>query len=150
MQDITIVPLTKDRIREVTELDSQLFPLDNWSEACFPIDEEQPLTYVALHTVSGKQKVIGYCTFVTIIEGELHRIGTAPGYQRKGVAQQLLNEMFIVGQKKGIEKWFLEVRASNRAAIRFYEKNGFKPVGRRKNYYKAETGREDALVMSKE
>lgn len=150
MQDITIVPLTKERIREVAELDSQLFPLDNWSEASFPVNEEQLLTYLALHNVSGKQKVIGYCVFVTMIEGELHRIGTAPGYQRKGVAQHLLDEMFTVGQKKSIEKWFLEVRASNTAAIRFYEKNGFKSVGRRKNYYRAETGREDALVMSKE
>jgi ribosomal-protein-alanine N-acetyltransferase len=42
---------------------------------------------------------------------------------------------------------FLEVRASNAAAIRLYEGNGFDTVGRRVNYYPAADGREDALVM---
>ena len=34
----------------------------------------------------------------------------------------------------------LEVRESNKEAINFYLKNGFKEVTRRKNYYKEEDG----------
>ena len=39
----------------------------------------------------------------------------------------------------------LEVRRSNRAAVRLYEAHGFVEIGRRKGYYPAES--EDAIVM---
>ena len=42
----------------------------------------------------------------------------------------------------------LEVFADNEQAIRLYEKLGFREVGRRKNYYRAE--HEDALLMTVE
>ena len=42
----------------------------------------------------------------------------------------------------------LEVRAGNAPAIALYEKLGFREVGRRKNYYRAE--HEDALLMTVE
>jgi len=40
----------------------------------------------------------------------------------------------------------LEVRASNAAAIRLYEKQGFNKLAVRKAYYPASNGREDALL----
>jgi ribosomal-protein-alanine N-acetyltransferase len=43
---------------------------------------------------------------------------------------------------------FLEVRASNLAAYRLYERYGFNEIGRRRDYYPAPGGREDALVMA--
>ena len=45
---------------------------------------------------------------------------------------------------------YLEVRASNRAALALYEGEGFIEDGVRKDYYPAGSGREDALLMSKE
>ncbi|MEX2365017.1 MAG: GNAT family N-acetyltransferase, partial [Pseudohongiellaceae bacterium] len=43
---------------------------------------------------------------------------------------------------------YLEVRPSNQAAIRLYEKTGFKEIGIRPDYYPDKFGREDALVMA--
>ncbi|MCY1556754.1 Ribosomal-protein-alanine acetyltransferase [compost metagenome] len=43
---------------------------------------------------------------------------------------------------------FLEVRASNQSAYRLYERYGFNEIGRRRDYYPAVGGREDALVMA--
>ena len=43
---------------------------------------------------------------------------------------------------------FLEVRPSNQVAIGLYQGLGFAEVGRRKNYYPAAVGHEDALVMA--
>ncbi|MNE24719.1 ribosomal-protein-alanine N-acetyltransferase [compost metagenome] len=43
---------------------------------------------------------------------------------------------------------FLEVRASNQPAYRLYERFGFNEIGRRRDYYPAVGGREDALVMA--
>ena len=45
---------------------------------------------------------------------------------------------------------FLEVRASNAAAIALYDTTGFNEIGRRRNYYPIAVGREDAIVMAKE
>jgi ribosomal-protein-alanine N-acetyltransferase len=54
---------------------------------------------------------------------------------------------FEIAVTKGVRSVFLEVRKSNDAAIALYGKLGFKPVGKRSNYY-SETG-EDALVFMK-
>jgi len=43
-------------------------------------------------------------------------------------------------------RMFLEVRASNKAAIRLYERAGFEQVSVRRDYYPAVVGREDGLV----
>lgn len=43
--------------------------------------------------------------------------------------------------------FFLEVRQSNEAAKRLYEKLGYSPIGVRKRFYEKPV--EDAIVMSK-
>ena len=48
-------------------------------------------------------------------------------------------------QQKGIERYTLEVRVSNQAAIHLYEKLGFASVGIRKNFYSKPA--EDAMIM---
>lgn len=45
---------------------------------------------------------------------------------------------------------FLEVRPSNTVAFALYESLGFRIVGRRRNYYPAAVGHEDAIVMALE
>lgn len=62
-------------------------------------------------------------------------------YRRQGFAQALLDELF----KLCASEIFLEVRTSNLPAISLYEKNGFKVISKRLNYYKNPS--EDALVM---
>jgi len=52
--------------------------------------------------------------------------------------------------KSGAKRCLLEVRASNAAARGLYRSLGFQVDGVRKNYYPAATGREDALLMSRE
>jgi len=56
----------------------------------------------------------------------------------------LLDEAEILG----VETVFLEVRESNPVAIRLYEGLGFNQVGTRRDYYPAEGGREDAIIMA--
>ena len=45
---------------------------------------------------------------------------------------------------------FLEVRPSNRQAIKIYERSGFDEIGRREDYYPAKFGSEDALILAKQ
>jgi len=44
----------------------------------------------------------------------------------------------------------LEVRVSNVAAYRLYQKLGFDEIGLRKDYYPARVGREDAILLARE
>ena len=59
-------------------------------------------------------------------------------YRNLGIATKLL--AFIENEYKNINNITLEVRESNKEAIKFYLKNGFKEVTKRKNYYKNEDG----------
>ena len=47
----------------------------------------------------------------------------------------------------GVHEAFLEVRPSDLAAIRLYQRLGFEQIGIRRGYYQAPDGREDAIVL---
>lgn len=80
-------------------------------------------------------------------EADLLNVAVAPDYRRQGIASQLLD--YLVAQiADRADNLFLEVRASNRAAINLYENLGFNQVGVRPNYYPARQGREDALILA--
>jgi ribosomal-protein-alanine N-acetyltransferase len=67
--------------------------------------------------------------------------------QGRGLGLKLLEHLMQQAQLAGAKDCFLEVRASNQVAYRLYERFGFNEVGRRRDYYPAVGGREDALVM---
>jgi ribosomal-protein-alanine N-acetyltransferase len=71
-------------------------------------------------------------------------IAVDPSRQRQGIATKLLERLFEQGDKPR-EQYTLEVRTSNEAAIRMYERFGFRAAGRRRAYY--HDNREDALIM---
>jgi ribosomal-protein-alanine N-acetyltransferase len=74
-------------------------------------------------------------------EREILNIAVAPEFRRRGVARGLLAEE--LASTPGPR--FLEVRASNRAAIQLYESVGFRACGVRQNYYRDPP--EAAIVM---
>ena len=57
----------------------------------------------------------------------------------------MLISIFERAQKLGAEWLTLEVRVSNLAAQRLYEKYGFRPAGIRRRYYS--DNNEDAIIM---
>lgn len=65
--------------------------------------------------------------------------------RRRGVGRLLLRHSIEHGAAEGCRVAFLDVRASNEAALRLYASHGFQVTGRRRKYY-SDTG-EDALVM---
>lgn len=93
--------------------------------------------------------LIGYY-FLQIAANEAHLLNLCidKPWQGQGYALRLLRlAMQSARQQQAIEL-FLEVRPSNRAAIRLYEGMGFNEIGLRPNYYNAKHGREDAIVMA--
>jgi ribosomal-protein-alanine N-acetyltransferase len=64
-----------------------------------------------------------------------------------GFGRRLLEHMLERASASGISEAFLEVRPSNLAAIRLYQRLGFEQIGIRRGYYQAPDGREDAIVL---
>jgi len=89
--------------------------------------------------------IVGFMLFWRLAgELELHKIAVESRWQRQGHASRLLEFFIRCGRSWGSERAVLEVRASNDAAIRLYEKYSFRLAGRRPGYYDKPV--EDALL----
>ncbi|WP_108652359.1 ribosomal protein S18-alanine N-acetyltransferase [Dongshaea marina] len=77
----------------------------------------------------------------------MFNICIAPAFRRRGLGRQLLEHLIGQLKQKKADLLWLEVRRSNQAALNLYQELGFESQGVRKDYYPAESGREDALVM---
>lgn len=74
-------------------------------------------------------------------------IGTRPFVQRRGVARLLLARQLNTLAASGLRTVFLEVATSNLAAQKLYASFDFREAGRRKGYYKRDSGTEDAIIL---
>lgn len=91
-------------------------------------------------------EIVGYIgMYAAIPEGEITNVAVAPEKRGRGIGGMLLGEMKKKAAGMGVQRLLLEVRVSNRDAIRLYEKNGFLRCGIRKNFYDAP--KEDAYIM---
>lgn len=80
-------------------------------------------------------------------EAHLLTLSIAAGLQRKGWGERLLRYFIQIAKEQRARSMFLDVRESNHAAARLYERIGFRQIGKRRDYYPAMGGREDSLVM---
>lgn len=96
-------------------------------------------------------QLVGYAVMLLAAdEAQLLNISIAAGRQRSGLGSQLLRQMFAVARQAGATRMFLEVRPSNASGLGLYRRHGFAEVGRRRGYYPAHDGREDAIVMARD
>lgn len=95
-------------------------------------------------------KVVGFCILQPVLdEANLLLMAIDPTMQGQGLGFQLLEQSIDLLKNHPVQI-FLEVRESNIAAIKLYEKSGFHQIDVRKNYYPvAEGGREHAIIMVK-
>lgn len=82
-------------------------------------------------------------------EEELLLIAVDPAHRSKGIGSALLYQCFQNAIARGAERIFLEMRDNNTARS-IYERLGFEPIGRRKDYYTSADGtRIDAITFAK-
>ena len=109
-----------------------------------------PMTGVWLSLAREEVAVIGFALGRIVgDEAELLLLAVERAWQGKGVGQMLLDGFAAVAASKGAEQLHLEVREGNHA-VSLYRRNGYREVGRRRNYYSGRDGQLfDALTLAK-
>jgi ribosomal-protein-alanine N-acetyltransferase len=96
-------------------------------------------------------RLIGHA-ILSMGAGESHLLNICinPEFQGRRFGALLLRHIIDRAILQRCSCIFLEVRASNLGAYKLYEGLGFTEIGVRKDYYPANIGAEDALVLMKE
>ena len=111
--------------------------------------EESLLAHKGIVLCDANERLLGYAFVQKIVdEAHLLDIAIAPSERGKGYGRLLMLHLMESVMTPGISLWFLEVRASNIAAIALYTALGFNEMGLRRNYYRDAQGSEDAVLMA--
>ena len=92
--------------------------------------------------------LVGYSVVMTAVdEAHLLNLAVASQWQRLAIGAAVLRHVIERASADKRDMLYLEVRPSNIAGNRLYDRFGFKQLGRRRDYYPAVVGREDALFL---
>jgi len=93
--------------------------------------------------------VVGFAgVWMMVDEAHITTFAVHPAWRRRRIGERLLLAVMDLALDRQAREATLEVRLSNLAARRLYEKYGFRPVGLRPRYYSDDD--EDALIMTTE
>ena len=134
--------MQKKHAHAVAEIAAQSLA-EAWSEDAFEKETENPSATIFVALLG--DDVIGFGGVQTVLdEAYITNIAVKKEYRRKGAGEALLKA--IINSCTDLSFVTLEVRVSNSAAIKLYEKQGFMSQGIRKNFYSHPT--EDANIMT--
>lgn len=140
-----IMPMLKEDLETVYLLEN-LYYKSPWPRSMF-IQELEENKYAHLFVAKLKDVIIGYYGFWLIMdEAMVTKITVVKPLQQKGIGLILLKDLISRCVEAGCSQISLEVRVSNKNAIRLYENQGFEKVNIRKQYY---SDLEDAYTMIK-
>lgn len=141
---ITIRKIEHRDIEQVSNLENDSFSMP-WPKHAFEeIVEKEDADYFLAETK--EQEIVGGLVLFRILdEGDITNVAVKKAYQNQGIATALLRHALAYGREKGLREFTLEVRVSNKAAIRAYEKVGFQSEGIRPKFYEKPV--EDGLIM---
>ena len=139
--------MTSDDVEFVKNLEIEC-SLSNWSEKDYDNEIARDDAFALI--ISTKNRKIGFL-IARILEAEseseveIYNLAISPEQQNQGFGQVLMTDLINRCSKINITKIWLEVRKSNEKAIKFYERNAFVEIGKRKNFYTNPA--EDAILM---
>jgi [ribosomal protein S18]-alanine N-acetyltransferase len=138
-------PMTEARLDQVVAIERRAYG-HPWTRGNFA--DSLRSGYQAQLLCAG-DVVIGYFVAMQgVDEVHLLNITVDPPYQGQGWGRVMLDALALWARANDAHWVWLEVRTSNTRAQEVYQRYGYRRVGERKNYYPADHGREDAIVMS--
>jgi ribosomal-protein-alanine N-acetyltransferase len=133
--------MTTGDVSRVVALEREVYP-QPWSEGVFR--DELSLANRSYLVVEDAGSIVAYGGMLTVDQdAHITTLAVDPEARRNRLGTRLMLALVDEALSAGAEHLTLEVRVTNEAAHRLYERFGFSPVGVRKNYYLTE----DALVM---
>jgi ribosomal-protein-alanine N-acetyltransferase len=143
-QDLEISSMQEADVTAVQQIEREIFSTP-WPRNAYyrELASRNTAHYIVLRR---DDQILGYGGMWRMYdEAHVTTIGVALEEQRHGYGRMLFAALIQAAYDLGAKWITLEVRPSNRHAIRMYESFGFKIIGRRKGYY-TDDG-EDAIVM---
>jgi len=117
----------------------------------FPLSEEElhklhkNETFRILVWKDGEE-ILGHCILFRVMdEAEITSVSIRKELRGQGIGTAFLMELLEYLREDGAKIAYLDVRESNLAARRLYQKCGFSEIGRRKRFYQKPV--EDAIGM---
>ncbi len=132
-------------IEQVHELETSVFPDVPWSAETF-WSELAGVPAARYYLVAESHgQVVGYAGLMAIgDEADVQTLAVAKGRQGHGLGALLLDALLTEATRRGCTRITLEVSAQSDSAQRLYQRQGFKVIARRSNYYGPGV---DALIM---
>ena len=135
---------TLEDLDGIHEVESVSFN-DAWSKQAFSDELINAMTTYFVAEEAGE--ILGFIGMWEVVgEGQITNVAVHTKARRRGVGRELIEALIDYSKAKSLEVLLLEVRENNEPAKALYTLNGFKEIGRRKNYYTKPT--EDALLMA--
>jgi ribosomal-protein-alanine N-acetyltransferase len=140
---VQIRRLTLAELSEIEVIEQRAYQTP-WSRSMFA-SELAKGTSICLGAYEG-DRLVGYIVNSRYVDAwHVMNVAVDPDFQRRGIASRLIERLFELTVEDDGRGYTLEVRVSNKEAIKLYEKLGFERHGIRRGYYT--DNREDALIM---
>jgi ribosomal-protein-alanine N-acetyltransferase len=147
---IRVRPARAEDLPALIEIARRSARAARWNESEYAklFGSQAPAGLVAL-VIQEDDQVVGFLAARQLTpdgaEWEIENVAISGAARRRGLGSRLLSEFLALARERGGRDIFLEVRASNVAARRLYEKWAFVEAGVRKSYYQRPI--EDALIL---
>ncbi len=145
---IKIRAMTLEDVPAVVEIDRMSFSLP-WPEQTYRYEVSGNAVARCLVAETAEGQIAAMVVSWLVVD-ELHiaTFATHRDFRRQGIGSELLAAALQDGRLLGMQRAFLEVRASNEAAQALYRRFGFEATGIRSKYYRDND--EDAVLMTLE
>ena len=140
-----LAPMREADLDELMAIESAIYS-HPWTRGNFA--DSMQAGYACRTWRLGSELVGYFVLMVAVGEAHLLNLSIAERRQRSGHGSTLLREAASLARKLGARNLFLEVRPSNLGAQALYKRFGFRKVAIRRDYYPAQSGREDAIVLT--
>lgn len=142
--EFRIVDVSAEHIPQIEEIERECFSRPWTAEQLSGQMRDAQHEFIA---AVDDGRVLGYVGLMYVLdEGYISNVAVHPEARRQGIGDALIDALAAKAEELELAFLTLEVRESNAPAIALYNKHGFHPVGKRKNYYDAP--KEDAVLMT--
>lgn len=141
---MTLVPMEERHLDDLERLERLCFS-DPWTREGLQAELGNPTAVFLAAEMDGK--TAGYAGMHCVCgECYMDNVAVFPQFRGRGVGRELVRDLIRRAREADGEFLSLEVRPSNTAALALYGELGFKPAGRRRDFYRRP--KEDALILT--